>query len=197
MSRRSCRAAEPQVVGWDSVPTRSGQSPNVLWSGQSPNVLWSGRSPNLRAARAAVVVLSLAALMLCPSCTDRRRMDYSQLQLVDVSGVVTLDGQPLGHATVIFQADDGTFSLGQTDAAGRYHLQYNSEQAGVPPGRKTVRISTHPGAYTESAAPTEESPASGPARLERVPARYNARSELAVVVESHTRTFDFPLVSRP
>jgi len=43
-------------------------------------------------------------------CTDGRRADYSQLQLVEVSGQVSLDGQSLVQATIIFETDDRDFS---------------------------------------------------------------------------------------
>jgi hypothetical protein len=140
--------------------------------------------------------LGLTALILFGGgCTSRRRVDYSQLQLVEVSGAVTLDGQPLAQTTIIFEAEDRGFSIGQTDASGRYRLRYNSEKSGVTPGRKTVRISTWPGAFTEAAAPTEETKGAAGSSRELVPARYNTRSELTVVVASNTPTFSFDLRS--
>ncbi|MCY2988433.1 MAG: carboxypeptidase regulatory-like domain-containing protein [Planctomycetota bacterium] len=137
----------------------------------------------------------LAWLLFSGGCTDRRRADYSQLQLVEVSGQVSLDGQPLAQATIIFETEDRDFSIGQTDVSGRYRLSYNSEKSGVTPGRKTVRISTWPGAFTEAAAPTEETKGAAGSSRELVPARYNTRSELTVVVASNTPTFSFDLRS--
>ena len=143
-----------------------------------------------------MTALGLTAwLLFGGGCTDRRRADYSQLQLVEVSGQVSLDGQPLAQATIIFEAEDRGFSIGQTDAAGRYRLRYNSEKSGVTPGRKTVRISTWPGAFTEAAAPTEETQGAASSSRELVPVGYNTRSELTVVVASNTHTFSFDLRS--
>ena len=143
-----------------------------------------------------MTALGLTAwLLFGGGCTDRRRADYSQLQLVEVSGQVSLDGRPLAQATIIFEAEDRGFSIGQTDASGRYRLRYNSEKSGVTPGRKTVRISTWPGAFTEAAAPTEETKGAAGSSREWVPVGYNTRSELTVVVASNTHTFSFDLRS--
>ena len=146
--------------------------------------------------RPTLIAVGLTMLMLCAvGCTARRRADYSQLQLVEVSGAVTLDDQPLVQATIVFEAEDRSFSIGQTDAAGRYRLRYDSERSGVTPGRKTVRISTCPGAFTEAAAPTEEARRVASTSRELVPARYNSRSELTVVVAANTPTLRFDLHS--
>jgi len=152
--------------------------------------------PSRPRQRSLVATVGLTAVPLVLfGCTSRPRVDYGQLNLVEVGGVVTLDGRPLPKATIIFEADDRTFSLGKTDAAGRYQLWYNSEKSGVSPGRKIVRISTWPGAFTEAAAPTEEARAAPGSSQELVPVRYNTRSELTVVVESGTHSFPFDLRS--
>jgi hypothetical protein len=146
------------------------------------------------ASRTFVTAVGLALLLLPGAgCTGRRCCDYSQLQLVQVSGVVTLDGRPLAQASVLFEAEDGTSSRGTTDASGVYRLLYNAEKSGVTPGPKIVRISSRRDAFTEAAAPTEEARAAGAARPEVVPARYNVRSELRVVVGASRQTFDFDL----
>src|SRR5687768_9403934 len=41
-----------------------------------------------------------------------------------VSGVVTLDGQPLPEATVMFQPENGRASVATTDSAGKYSMTY-------------------------------------------------------------------------
>src|SRR4051794_12579501 len=61
--------------------------------------------------------------------------------LVRAGGIVTLDGEPLEGAVVIFEAAAGAFSYARTDSRGRYTLSFDSTEKGVTPGRKTVRIS--------------------------------------------------------
>lgn len=148
-------------------------------------------------SRTALCIILLLFASVTAGCPERRRADYSSLGLVDVSGRVTLDGQPLAGASVCFEAEDRTFSQGQTDTAGRYRLMYNSEQAGVTPGRKTIRIRTAVATVGEAAAPTEDHPAAPAPPRERLPACYNTASTLHVEVTPARRTFDFPLQSRP
>jgi len=66
----------------------------------------------------------------------------------DVRGTITLDGQPVGNATVEFVPVDGGKRLtGRTDAHGKYELG-----KGVTPGKYEVRIDR------------EESPSTGDGR---------------------------------
>ena len=121
------------------------------------------------------------------------KTDYSGLELQNVSGVVTLDGLPLADAVIKFEATDGTFSLGQTDASGNYRLMLNSEKSGVMPGPKVVRVTTVGGVGEETA---EDGGAEGGAAAtagaqERVPPCYNRQSKLRANVErSATMNFD-------
>jgi hypothetical protein len=124
--------------------------------------------------------------------------DYSSLDLSDVQGRVTIDGQSLAGALVLFEAQDRSFSYALTDDRGDYRLMFNSEAPGVSKGLKTVRIWTSRGipgleeagsaAEDEADAPTEQP--------ERVPARYNVRSILTVTVGDDSREFDFDLDSQ-
>lgn len=143
--------------------------------------------------RIAVLVLVLVAAAGCGGQSP----DYGVLNLVDVSGTVTLDGDPLAGAGVLFEAGDQTYSYAQTDDSGRYSLQFNSEISGVMPGPKTVRIKSTGLAFEdggEDETETEDgvSPTKQP---ERVPARYNSASTLTVTVSDSERRFDFALTS--
>lgn len=129
-------------------------------------------------------------------CGSAPRADYHKLDLVDISGTVTLDGEPLSGARVIFEASDQTFSYGQTDASGRYELMLNSEKSGVLPGDKRVRIST--AATVAEGEEDEEDPDVAPAadaERERVPECYNRHSRLRVTVSEHDASVDFKLTS--
>ncbi len=116
------------------------------------------------------------------------RMDYSKAGLVDVSGTVRLDGEPLPAAIVVFQAPDETFSYARTDATGRYRLMFDSVMAGVTKGQKTVRIRT-------LGSLGEDDPDAKGSGTERVPECYNKKSGLTVEVTGNSTSTDFDLRS--
>jgi hypothetical protein len=130
-------------------------------------------------------------------CGGPPRPDYGSLDLSQARGCVTLDGQPLTGALILFEAPDATYSYAQTDGRGRYRLMFNSEQAGVCKGPKTVRIWSSRGVpgLSEADGGAEQDPDAPPPQPERIAPRYNSRSELRVTVEDHSHTFDFQLES--
>jgi len=110
-------------------------------------------------------------------------------ELAQVSGTVTLDGQPLEGAQVSFWPLDGEGekdrpSAGVTDSNGQYRLMYTAEESGVLIGRHRVEISTASGG--------EEGP-----KPERIPPQYNTRSELTAEVTSGENILNFDLSSKP
>lgn len=140
----------------------------------------------------AFVVVSLVSHLVAVGCGGVKT-DYSNLELRNVSGVVTLDGSPLAEAVVKFEAADGTFSVGQTDASGNYRLMLNSEKSGVMPGPKVVRITSVGGMGEEGAEDggREGEPGSAAQGQERVPPCYNRQSKLRANVErGATMNFD-------
>lgn len=134
-------------------------------------------------------------------CSTRPRADYSQLGLVQISGTITLDGQPVAGAAIFLSAPDESYSYGVTNAQGRYTMMLNSEKSGVIPGEKRVEISTarHPlGEAAETGAASEEVDPDGQPSLdsqERIPACYNALSTLRVTITRHDSRLDFHLTS--
>lgn len=61
-------------------------------------------------------------------------------QLLPVSGVVTLDGQPVADAGVLFvPADSGPTTSGTTDAAGRFRLT-TANRSGTLAGRYHIAV---------------------------------------------------------
>lgn len=138
------------------------------------------------------IVASITVAAALTACGPKRP-DYASLELLPVSGLVTLNRAPLAGAQVIFEAPDGTYSYGRTDAEGRYELQFNSEARGTLPGEKTVRIWTaRRGIEFATEAPPGETDLE-----ELIPAQYNEASELHVHVTDQQRTFDFALQSSP
>ena len=117
-----------------------------------------------------------------------------------VSGRVTLDGQPLSGAAVVFQPvagagdDAGGFgSTAKTDADGRYALRVAgpTDLAGGLVGKHRVSVTTR---TAESPPGSDEIAVKG---AERVPARYNRQTELTFTVPAAgTTAADFDLKSK-
>jgi hypothetical protein len=105
-----------------------------------------------------------------------------------VTGRVTLEGQPLADAVVTFAPvkAGGASALGRTDADGKYTLNYAPDIQGAEVGENRVSIST----YSEG-APDSDPPR--PKVLEKVPLKYNVRTELVRDVKTEDNTFDFDL----
>jgi hypothetical protein len=102
-----------------------------------------------------------------------------------VSGAVTLDGQPLAEATVMFQPTNGRASIATTDSAGKYSLTYLDGVPGALLGAHKVIIRTEiPG---EDGQP--------PIAKEKLPKKYHQNTELTAEVTRGSNTFNFELTS--
>src|SRR5689334_17675559 len=65
------------------------------------------------------------------------------MKVAPVAGTVTLDGEPLERASVLFQPDKGGRpSYGVTDKSGRYSLLYSMSENGAEVGPATVKVTT-------------------------------------------------------
>lgn len=84
--------------------------------------------------------LMIGLLLVLTSGCQGIKTDYHKLDLATVSGTVRLDGEPLSGAHIMYQSEDGTFSVGQTDSNGKYSMMFDSNKAGVLTGNKIVRI---------------------------------------------------------
>ncbi len=147
-----------------------------------------------------VFSLLLSATLI--GCNFGPSSDYASLKLVNVSGTVTLDGEPVEGAVVTFMDEGhGTFSYGLTNSSGSYSLQIDSQMKGATPGEKVVEISTTKkilGLNSDEEA--GESSAEGKAKAapkdqDLIPACYNETSQLKVEVSASQRSFDFHLKS--
>ena len=167
-------------------------------------------------SRAATLALLLVGLTLqsagCNYTTSEA--DYASLGLVQISGTVTLDGNPLPNAAVYFHnRAERIYSYGVTDANGRYSLRFDSKIMGVMPGPKEVEITTakNPtaplsdsssnaggeGGEGDEEESKEDIGVSGPAKgAEQVPERYNTKTELKFEVVGSDDAVDFALVSQ-
>ena len=84
-----------------------------------------------------VTMLASGLLFLSLGCEPPSNVP----ELGEVTGVVTLDGEPLTDATVQFDPDSAIRSQGQTDKSGRYELLYQGKVKGAVLGRHIVMIS--------------------------------------------------------
>jgi hypothetical protein len=126
--------------------------------------------------------------------------------LAPVSGVVTLDGKPLPDAYVAFEPVENnngpnkapTTSGGQTDENGAYSLKAVTGEKGALVGSHKVRISIPKVLQPQdSNTDARQRRRAGPTEVEKLPARYNAKSELTCAVPPEGRTnANFDLKSR-
>ena len=133
----------------------------------------------IRLACASVV------LLLCVTGCFRRGPE-----LAPVTGTVTLDGEPLAGAQVEFKPMRGNPSYGTTDQLGRYDLKYTKDKSGGVVGSHVVRITTQ----TTAVDPETGSEIQVP---QRVPERYNDRSQLIRDVKPGENQIRFALTSEP
>ncbi|MDR1290141.1 MAG: carboxypeptidase-like regulatory domain-containing protein [Planctomycetaceae bacterium] len=137
-----------------------------------------------------IVAAVLSVSILITGC-GQKQSQYGSLDLVEVTGTVTLDGKPLDGVLVDFQKAGEGGSQGITDANGHYRLMLNSKKSGVTSGEKRVRITSI--SVGEDAAPAEgqENP------TEKIPAKYNRNTALsAIVTKQNSQTFNFDLESK-
>jgi len=111
--------------------------------------------------------------------------------IATVTGTVTLEGQPLANARIVFQPmGSGSASYGRTDAEGKYELQYGEDIMGATIGSHRVTISTFSAGDPDADPPDAITP-------ELVPSKYNAETELHVEVSRGENTLNFDLEPGP
>ena len=128
------------------------------------------------------LLMALIVVIGHGGCASSKPKGFPDLS--PVSGTVTMDGEPLQKAVVMFLSEKGVAASCATDANGRYTLLYRGSADGASPGRNTVTVTTLP-----------DDPNMGVVK-ERIPAAYNTKSTLTVDVVAGTNTFDFALESK-
>jgi hypothetical protein len=127
----------------------------------------------------------LLAVLISSTIGCSSRSDIPPLG--EVTGTVTLDGNPLEAATVTFAPAKGRPSIGMTDSLGSFTLDYAAGYGGAVVGSHTVRISTE--RYVENTDGTTDF------FKETIPAAYNTESTLAADVQPGENRFTFDLSS--
>ena len=107
-----------------------------------------------------------------------------------VSGVVTLNGEPLPKASIFFVPTDAEdqASNAVTDEAGRYELQFAGNQPGALIGSHRVEIRTGGEGYDDEGNFFET--------RERLPPQYHAQSRLTAEVAEGSNEINFDLKGR-
>ncbi|WP_437203070.1 hypothetical protein [Planctomicrobium sp. SH664] len=118
---------------------------------------------------------SMATALLLAGCGG------GDVELGAVHGKITLDGQPLKHASVVFVPETGRAAMGGTDENGEYKLAYSATASGALVGPMTVEIRAGNPDGT---------------RKEPVPSKYNTQSELRTEVKPGDNEINFDLQSK-
>ncbi|MDR2643766.1 MAG: carboxypeptidase-like regulatory domain-containing protein [Planctomycetaceae bacterium] len=139
------------------------------------------------------IPLAVFFTVLFSGCGSSDNGSYSELQLANVKGTITFDGQPLANAQIQFE-QNGSFSYGVTDANGNYQMHFDTKHTGVCPGQCIVRVWTTmkgPG-FDELLQGNQGNTVS----KEIIPVQYNHESKLTAAVEPmKSQSFDFDLKS--
>lgn len=144
--------------------------------------------PAFRPTRGFITTACVATccFLIAAGCNPRPK---DMPEIAPVKGTVTMDGQPLPKVDVTFFSEvGGQVSAGTTDDAGMYELRFSGRHMGAKIGPNTVRITT---------PPAQEIPGEPPWK-EKVPAKYNRKSELKADVKPgpEPNTIDFELKSK-
>lgn len=125
-------------------------------------------------------LLGLLMILCSIGCGEKRP------PLAPVSGVVTLDGEPLPDAAIEFYPEaGGRPGRAVTNSEGKYELLFDAGVKGAQVGMNKVSISTQ--------WPDGEPP---PGKNDPIPTKYNAQSTLQEEVVKGPNTIDFELESK-
>ena len=110
-----------------------------------------------------------------------------------VSGLVTLDGEPLDRVSVLFQPEKGGRpSFGVTDEQGRYKLTYSRTQKGASVGSCIVKVTK----LSDVGDDDGKAGKNEPVTTVKIPDRYSKEPITVTVLRMHN-TIDLDLTSEP
>ena len=148
-----------------------------------------------------MIASRLSCLMLLAGLVALAGCSKGPYETAPVSGRVTLDGQPVANAAVMFQPvapegniNPGPGSYGITDAEGRYSLKLiGKETRGAVVGKHKVRVEN----YTDPGDSSDDRPRKPVKHANPIPGKYNRGEAILefVVPADGTDQADFPLKS--
>ena len=132
--------------------------------------------------------LAIGGLVMVTAGCGKPAAEMAPLGMV--SGVVTLNGEPLPKAAIFFipVGAEGRVSNAVTDEAGRYELQHDGKHAGAFVGSHRVEIRTGGEGYDDEGNFFET--------RERLPPQYHAQSRLTAEVAEGSNEINFDLKGR-
>jgi len=144
------------------------------------HVPWRGGKEKFMGRRVCLGSL-IAVLLLSAGCSKN---------LAEVSGTVTLDGQPVEEGSINFIPIEGNTGAGAGAiiTKGRYHI---ASEKGVSPGKNRVEIRAFKNSGKRMIDPTGAPGAMTEERVPAFPPEYNDQSTLVREVKAGSNTFDF------
>lgn len=131
------------------------------------------------------------SLLLVTAIAILHGCQANEVETGEVSGVVTLDGQPVEKAVVYFYPDGGgRSSMAETQPDGRYELIYKGTQKGAKIGTHTVTLTT----ATESSR--DESGKVIKGNPEKFPKEYTVDGTVKREVKAGKNEFNFDVTSK-
>lgn len=141
-------------------------------------------------------------LVAMAGCSNTSQPNYAGLGLVEISGTIRLDGNPIANAEIRFETvEDGTYSYGHSDDSGHYKLMFDSRKSGIIPGKKRVMILSKRKSESQSIkleVDEGQDPEMVPENnldVGTVPACYGLQSTIEVEIKSSESSLDFDLKS--
>lgn len=139
-------------------------------------------STSCRLTHRWVMVLSSLCILSLVGCSPGK----ASYDMVSVEGSVTLDGQAVEGANVVFHSESGPSAFGTTDSSGHFSLATHDYGEGAAPGSYLVQINSTP--ETKNAAGKSDS----------IPNVYHENGvELVNITAGASDSFTFALKSRP
>ena len=116
-------------------------------------------------------------------------------ELAEVSGTVSVDGQPVPNALLTFIPVGGTTSYGKTNSQGVYKLMFTDTKSGAMLGTHNVEIEVKRFSKDEAA----EMKAAGMdvgSEFIQIPKKYKAPGALTAEVKRGRNTIDFAMTTK-
>jgi len=145
-------------------------------------------------------LMSLVCILAVCGCDPRARPRYDHLDLIQVSGRVTLDGQAVSGAVITFTDNETRkFSYDKTDSNGNYKLQFDSQELGILEGQKVVEVSMTRKILglnsDEEEFVNEEARGQNKQAADSIPDCYRKDSQIMVHIDGSQTTYNFDLKS--